>query len=209
MGTRERRERERQERRDEILRAARKLFQKNGFDGTTMPAIASAAELAPGTLYLYFPSKQALYAELLHEGYDVLERRFREAVAAAATPRAQAAALVDAFLGFAREAPDAFDIVFFVLREARMGVAELKAGHEAMARLAAREGACKEIAAEVLKRARPRLSAEAVSLEVEAVWSMLAGVVLYFQRDETATFAAVSAHARDLVLRGLFGTAPP
>lgn len=208
MGTQERRERERALRRAQIVRAARKLFRRNGYEGTTMPAIAASAELAPGTLYLYFPSKQTLYAELLHEGYDVLERRFREAVAGAGTPRAQAAALIDAFLGFAREEPATFDIIFFVLREANLKVTELKEGRDVMTRLAARQAACKKVAADVLQRARPKLAAEAVSLDVDAVWSMLAGVVLYFQRDEPEVFASVAAGARDLILRGLFGREP-
>jgi AcrR family transcriptional regulator len=205
MGTLERREREKRQRRELIVRAARKQFRKNGYDGTTMPAIAAAAELAPGTLYLYFPSKQALYAELLHEGYDVLEQRFREAVAGRAAPRAQAAALIDAFFAFAREAPDTFDVVFFILREPGRELATMREGREAMSRLAARQNDCKRIAAEVLQRARPQLSTDAVDREVDAVWSMLAGVVLYFQRDDPEVFGAVASEARDLILGGVFG----
>jgi AcrR family transcriptional regulator len=206
MGTQERRERERQQRREQIVKAARRLFRRNGYERTTMPAIASAAELAPGTLYLYFPSKQTLYVELLHEGYGVLERRFREAVAGAATPREQASALIDAFLRFAREAPDTFDIIFFILQEAGREIAEMREGREVMARLAAQQDACKAVAAGVLQRAQPRLSREAVALEVDAVWSMLAGVVLHFRRDPPEVFGAVAAQAREVILRGVLGS---
>jgi AcrR family transcriptional regulator len=205
MGTQERRERERLRRREQIVKTARALFRKGGYSRTTMPAIASAAELAPGTLYLYFPSKQALYVELLHEGYGLLERRLREAVAGAASPREQASSLVDAFLRFAREAPDTFDVIFFLLQEAGREIGEMREGREVMARLAARQEACKTVAAGVLKRARPQLSREAVAVEVDAVWSMLAGVVLHFRRDPPDVFDAVGQQARDLILRGLLG----
>jgi len=205
MGTSERREREKAERRRQILRAARKLFWKNGFSGTTMPAIAASAELSAGALYLYFPGKHALYAELLDEGFDLLEKRLAEAVGKGSSPRAAAEALVDAFLGFAREAPDYFDILFFTLQEPGREMRVLREGQDVMTRLARRQEACKAVAAGVLRRARPGLEAAELARTVDAVWSMLAGVVLYFLHDEPAAFAAVSARARDVILRGILG----
>lgn len=205
MGTLERREREKAERKRQILKAARKLFWKNGFARTTMPAIAEAAELSPGTLYLYFPSKHALYAELLDEGFDLLETRLREAVAKGRASRAAAEALVDAFLGFAREAPDYFDVLFFTLQEPGREMQVLREGRDVMTRLDRRQEACKAVAAGVLRQARPDLGAEELARTVDALWSMLAGVVLYFLRDDSATFAAVSARARSVILRGILG----
>jgi len=205
VGTLERREREKAERRRQILKAARKLFWKNGFARTTMPAIAEAAELSAGTLYLYFPSKHALYAELLDEGFDLLESRLREAVAKGRAPRAAAEALVDAFLGFAREAPDYFDVLFFTLQEPGREMQVLREGRDVMTRLDHRQEACKAVAAGVLRQARPGLGAEELARTVDALWSMLAGVVLYFLRDDAATFAAVSARARSVILRGILG----
>ncbi len=205
MGTLERREREKAERRRQILKAARKLFWKNGFGGTTMPAIAGAAELSAGALYLYFPSKHALYAELLDEGFDLLETRLGEAVSRGRTPRAAAEALIDAFLAFAREAPDYFDVLFFTLQEPGREMRALREGRDVMARLARRQDSCKAVAASVLRQARPGLGPEELSRTVDALWSMLAGVVLYFFRDDAATFAAVSARARAVILRGILG----
>jgi len=205
VGTIERREREKAERRRQILKAARKLFWKNGFARTTMPAIAEAAELSAGTIYLYFPSKHALYAELLDEGFDLLESRLREAVAKGRAPRAAAEALVDAFLGFAREAPDYFDVLFFTLQEPGREMQVLREGRDVMTRLDHRQEACKAVAAGVLRQARPGLGAEELARTVDALWSMLAGVVLYFLRDDAATFAAVSARARSVILRGILG----
>ena len=47
-----------EERRGQILRAALSVFSQKGFHGATIREIASAAGLAEGTIYLYFPSKQ-------------------------------------------------------------------------------------------------------------------------------------------------------
>jgi AcrR family transcriptional regulator len=52
--------------RTRILDAARRLFLEQGFDGTTIDAIAKAAEVATPTVYGAFGSKRGLVAELLN-----------------------------------------------------------------------------------------------------------------------------------------------
>jgi AcrR family transcriptional regulator len=51
-------------RREEILDAARRVFAERGFRGTTIADIAEAAGIALGTIYLYFPSKEDVFAAL-------------------------------------------------------------------------------------------------------------------------------------------------
>ena len=51
-------------RREEILRAARRVFAERGFRGTTIADIAEEAGIALGTIYLYFPSKDDVFAAL-------------------------------------------------------------------------------------------------------------------------------------------------
>src|SRR6185295_6542252 len=53
--------------REKILQAARRLFADNGYDGTTTRDIAQAAEIATGTLFNYFPTKEAVIASLANE----------------------------------------------------------------------------------------------------------------------------------------------
>lgn len=78
MGIQERKQREREQRRQQIMNAARKVFSINGFMKTTMEDIAREAELSPGTLYLYFKNKDELYASLsvvvLEHLYEKLKR---------------------------------------------------------------------------------------------------------------------------------------
>jgi len=64
MGIRERKEREKDRRRQQIIVAAKRIFTAKGFQKTTMEDIAREAELSPGTIYLYFKNKEELYASL-------------------------------------------------------------------------------------------------------------------------------------------------
>jgi len=50
----------REVRRDEIMDAAQRLFLKQGVGSTTIDDIAAGADIAKGTIYLHFPSKQEL-----------------------------------------------------------------------------------------------------------------------------------------------------
>ena len=64
MGIKERKAREREMRRQQIMVAAKRVFTQRGYEKSTMEDIAREAELSPGTIYLYFKSKDELYASL-------------------------------------------------------------------------------------------------------------------------------------------------
>jgi len=64
MGIYERKQREKAQRKLEIINAARKVFSNKGFNTATIEEIALEAELSPGTLYLYFKSKEELHTSL-------------------------------------------------------------------------------------------------------------------------------------------------
>ena len=54
-------------RRQLILSAAKRCFARNGFAGTTTKSVAAAAAISEGLLFKHFPSKAALYPEILAE----------------------------------------------------------------------------------------------------------------------------------------------
>jgi AcrR family transcriptional regulator len=62
----------RAERREDILTAARRVFARQGFRGTTIADIAGEAGVALGTIYLYFPSKEDVFAALNDELYQLI-----------------------------------------------------------------------------------------------------------------------------------------
>lgn len=80
MGIQERKEREKEQRRNEILNAAEKVFFSKGFNYATMDEVAEAAELSKGTLYLYFKNKEDLYFAIASRSMSVLRKMFEEAV---------------------------------------------------------------------------------------------------------------------------------
>ena len=68
MSTLSRRERERQQRRNDIVEAAEVLFSEKGFKATTMQEVSERVELSKGTIYLYFKSKEELYLSVCVKG---------------------------------------------------------------------------------------------------------------------------------------------
>jgi len=74
-------------RRSEIIAAAAKVFDANGYAATTMDAVAAEAKVAKGSLYNYFPSKHDLFVQVftsaLGEDEDAIEELLRRPVSAA------------------------------------------------------------------------------------------------------------------------------
>ncbi|TME48564.1 MAG: TetR family transcriptional regulator, partial [Chloroflexi bacterium] len=62
-------------RRGELLEAARRVFERDGYHGTTVSAIVQAAGLSQGAFYLYFGDKKAVFAALQDEMATLLRRR--------------------------------------------------------------------------------------------------------------------------------------
>ena len=61
------RERKKQKTRESIQRAALRLFEKQGYEATTIEQIAAAAEISPSTFFNYFPTKEDA---VLFDAYD-------------------------------------------------------------------------------------------------------------------------------------------
>ncbi len=81
MGIQERKRRDRERRRQEILIAARRVFSAKGLNKATMEDIANAAELSPGTLYLYFKNKNELVASLSVKILEFMTIRLQDVLA--------------------------------------------------------------------------------------------------------------------------------
>jgi AcrR family transcriptional regulator len=77
LGLKNRREKEKEQRKRAILKAARKLFIKRGFATVTVANIAKKADLSKGAIYLYFSSKEEICAQILLEEIE----RFYQKVA--------------------------------------------------------------------------------------------------------------------------------
>lgn len=96
-----RRKREKEQRRRIILRAARKLFFKRGYNPVTVSDIAKKVELSKGAIYLYFSSKEEICAQVL---LDDIERFHGEVLPIFET----GADASEIFIGFAHMYVDFF-----------------------------------------------------------------------------------------------------
>jgi AcrR family transcriptional regulator len=80
--------------RQEILRAAARLFQQQGYDGTSMNDVAAALKLSKGGLYHHFQSKDEILFNLMDHAMDITEDRVINAVRGIADPEARLRALI-------------------------------------------------------------------------------------------------------------------
>ena len=65
----------RQQPRQEILRAAARLFQQQGYDATSMNDVAAALKLSKGGLYHHFQSKDEILFHIMSHAMDITEER--------------------------------------------------------------------------------------------------------------------------------------
>ncbi|WP_160672155.1 TetR/AcrR family transcriptional regulator [Clostridium sp. C8-1-8] len=72
MGVSERKEKEKEIRRNDIVDAAEKVFFSKGYDLATMDDVAKTAEFSKRTIYVYFNSKEQIYFEIMIRGYKLL-----------------------------------------------------------------------------------------------------------------------------------------
>lgn len=109
--TRTRRRRERADRTAAILSAARQVFFEDGIRNATVDAIAARAQVAKGTVYLYFQNKEAILASLLLEGLESLNARLESAFEGTADAEARLSELAYTYYRFSRQEQDYFRLM--------------------------------------------------------------------------------------------------
>ena len=74
-------DKEKEQRRDDILAAAKVVFAEKGFHATTVADVAKAAGISYGSVYWYFDSKDALFHALMDHQEQALRAHIDQAVA--------------------------------------------------------------------------------------------------------------------------------
>jgi AcrR family transcriptional regulator len=95
-------------RRSALIDAARRVFGAHGFEGATMDAIAAAARVAKGTIYLYYPSKRAIYDATFEAGLAEIDRLTAERVQQAPSIKEAIAGFIAVRTAYFQERPDFF-----------------------------------------------------------------------------------------------------
>lgn len=175
MGTQERRERERLARREQILEAAKEVFWEKGFLNATTEEIAQRAELAVGTLYLYFQSKEEMYISLYFESVDIFRQELERIQALPVAPDEKLHMLWDFLYTYYQEYPTHYRILTFLHNEGLRGAVSPEVIEEinrrtgrnfSLAARIVREG----MEAGIYKAGNPREV-------VDVLWSLLTGLV--------------------------------
>jgi AcrR family transcriptional regulator len=170
----DRREREKAEFREEVLAAARRIVLKEGFDALTMRKIADAIEYAPGTIYLYFESRDAIAFELCRAGFEEFLTALMPATAIA-DPIERLREIGRRYVRFGLENPETYRLIFMddpkfttVAFEDR----EKEADSPGMQAL----GLLVSIYTELRERKRLAIDAEPAAL-AEMTWAQVHGLV--------------------------------
>jgi len=84
-----------EERKDQILEAATRVFTQRGFDEARMDDIVAEAGLSKGALYWYFESKEALITAIVDRVFDWESAHMREIIASDETAPRKIEALIE------------------------------------------------------------------------------------------------------------------
>ena len=76
----ERRLRAKEETKQSILAAARKIAGKEGWQAVTIRKIADEIEYTPPIVYEYFENKEALFKELIYFGFRLMHKDIEKAI---------------------------------------------------------------------------------------------------------------------------------
>jgi AcrR family transcriptional regulator len=106
-------------RRQEILAAARSVFGAKGYEATRMEEIAREARLAKGTLYLYFPSKDAIYEATVRQALGELAKLTAEHMAREPNVAEKVAAFIRVRIAFWHEQQTLYRVILTLGQEQR------------------------------------------------------------------------------------------
>ena len=105
------------DKRDRILKAAVRVFAKNGFYATRVSEIAKAAGVADGTIYLYFKNKDDVLITIFEDGIQQLLALLREVAAAEDPFEARIKRIIELPLGLLEDQRDLAEVITVNLRQ--------------------------------------------------------------------------------------------
>jgi AcrR family transcriptional regulator len=128
------------QRRQQLLDVARDVFAEGGFHATSMDDVAVRAGVTKPVLYQHFPSKRALYIELLHDTGSQLLHALEQATLRAPSGRERVEEGFAAYFRFVVSNRSAFRLLFGASMRndpefARIGEATISAAVEAISPL--------------------------------------------------------------------------
>ena len=98
-------------RREQILRAASRVFAKRGFGGTDVQDVADALKVGKGTIYRYFPSKRELFQAAVDRVMIGVSSSIDGAIAESADPMDRIGLAIRAYLRYFHTHPESVELL--------------------------------------------------------------------------------------------------
>ncbi|MFC5742822.1 TetR/AcrR family transcriptional regulator [Dyella tabacisoli] len=113
---------------EKILRAAHRLFDREGADAVTMRRVADAVGITPMAIYRHFPNRDALLKRLSDDSFNAVAHEWEARSSSPDLPD-RLMSLADPYLDYALTHPHLFDHAFSVRRDdARLYPEDFRAG---------------------------------------------------------------------------------
>ena len=176
-----------------ILSAALELFAERGFHGTPVPDVAARAGVGTGTVYRYFPSKEALVNALYQHWKGFLLQSILDDFPGDAPPRKQFHAYWSRMVEFAHQHPRVF--AFLELHHHAPYLDEQSRRLEEMAILTSREFIARARTKGLFQRLAPQL-----------VMALVHGALVGLVKAEQQDWVDLDAAASDAVEEALWET---
>jgi AcrR family transcriptional regulator len=110
--SRARREAEKQELREVILKAASELFADQGYEGFSLRQVAERIGYSPGTIYLHYQNKDDLLFGVADEGFRIFDQFLQQAADSTTHPGERVLAVGRAYVAFAMSYPGYYRLMF-------------------------------------------------------------------------------------------------
>jgi AcrR family transcriptional regulator len=179
----------------DLLEAARRVLSTKGYHAAKVVDIAQSARASVGTFYLYYPTKEAIFLELVEDTVRKLRSELDARRADASEPAESARIGTESFFRFARENRELFRIVF---------------GHGASFHDVVRR--CQEtFVRDVMENLRAGMATGAFRPGPPAIWArafvgLSVEVVSWWIEQEDVSIDEVTRAVTDLAFHGLTAT---
>ena len=207
MGVKERKARQKENLRQEILDAARELFVAEGYENVSMRKIAEKIEYSPTTIYLYFKDKAELVQEICDETFAKLIKKLDRLRHAHPDPLECLQKCLQTYVEFALQNPSHYEVTFIMAMQDRQEAADAYRFHGSLGEQSFKH--LRDLVAVCMEQGILRKND--VELVSQSIWACGHGVASLLIMHTDFPFVnkrLLIEHVAEVVLRGLLAEPP-
>ena len=198
--TAKRREVEKGARKEAILSAAREVFFEKGYTEATIEEIALRCQLAKGTIYLYFQSKEELYHFLMIEGFQLLREEMEKIESLQLESDKLLEILAEGYYEFYMAKKGYFEIMFL----SHLPNLHTQVSNELLERCINEGKACLEVVSRIVQKGIDAGLFRKIDPWACAniLWGMLNGIIINYDQDPVYREEVVGIELKELLKTG-------